>query len=1169
MLAARIGAVARAWRGRKLALWIAGVAAGYAALGFFAAPPILKWQLEHRLSEALQRNVTLQAVRVNPFAPSVALRGLAITERGGGAHFVGFDELYVDAAWTSVFRLAPVVDRIRLAKPFLRVVRHPDGTYNFQDLLEASAQPPGEEREGALPRFALFNIEILDGRIHFDDRLEGERHVATGLGVGIPFVSTLPAHVEVDVQPYLAVQLNGAPLRLSGEAQPFAQARTTTLEVNLAGFDLTRIVPYLPVKARARLASALLDARLVVAFDQPAGETPRLRVRGSAALADARLLDAHDRPVLAFQRLGVTLNELEPFASRYAIKSVALEGAELHVRRHRSGALNLAELGPVGSAGESESGSGAAPALEIERLTLELAKLTFVDESTAPAFRAVLEEGRIEGSGFSLEEGARSQWSVSAVTDASETLRLAARMSLEPLAAEGRVDLGTVKLARYQPYVAGVTELQVERGELDLGVSFDWAAEPRALRLADVALALRALQTRLPGEPEPLLRVGALRVLGAGADLAARTASLGEIDAEDVHLALRREADGTLNLARLATRDTEPVPDETPPAQPWRIDLPRASLAAALAFEDLFTNTPARIRIDSLALEATRLSTARGERGNLSVRAVIDGSGRLSASGPLSLDPPAARLEVAAQEIGLLAAQPYLDPLVHLALTSGTLSMKGTAAFEQPPDGPLNVSYRGEARVGGFTAVDKRSTNDLLKWKALSVTGIDFRLAPLSVSLDEAKLSGYYARIILSEEGRLNLQDLAVQAEAAPAAPAVATPRVRIGSIVLENGNIDYSDFYVKPSYSANLTGVGGAVTEMTPAKAGDVALRGKLDGAAPVAIAGRVNPLAPDLFVDLEASAKDIELAPLTPYSVKYAGYNIERGKLTITAAYDIAERKLNAANRIYLDQFTFGERVESPTATTLPVTFAVALLKDRNGVIDLDLPISGSLDDPQFSFGGMVAKVLVNLIAKAVTSPFALLGALVGGGPELAYVEFPAGSAALADIGRSKLEKLAKALAERPGLRLEVTGRAAPEADREVLAREALQARLRSEKFRDLQRAGAAPASADAVTIEPEEYEKYLRLAHREVERRKAGDTLVVAADLPVPEMEQALLVDADISESRLRRLAMARAQAARDWLVREGSVPAERVFLVAPKLAAEGKEGSELARVDFGLR
>jgi uncharacterized protein involved in outer membrane biogenesis len=1095
------------------------------------------------------------------------VRGLSVRERTGDAAFIRFDEFYANAAWTSIFYLAPVVDEIRLVKPQLRLVRNADRTYNVSDLLEEFMARP--KSDAPMPKFALFNIRIVDGRVDFDDRVEGEKHEISDLRVGIPFLSSLPADAEVNVAPEVSMMVNGALLSLTGEALPFQGTHAALLNLDVHSVNLTRLTDYLPFQPRAKLADAVLDARITIAFEQPSGSAPVIKLRGSTAVRRLRVLDLQDRPAIAWKRLDIELNEVEPLAPRIDLKSVELEGADIHLRRDSAGAINFTRLGPATAAVARAEPQPDALSLKIERIAAKLDRLRITDETTKPAFDTVL-AGELDVSSFDLQEGKRSEWKLALRSDLGEAIKLAASAAVVPLAADGRVDLAGVVLKRYQPYVDQAAELRIDDGKLDLGLAFKW--EKNDLSLADVALGLKNLRARLPDEKEPFVRVGSLEMKGARAEAGAQTASLGEIAIGDLAARLRRNKDGILNVARIVKADGSQKGEQ--PGRPWRIDLARATLRGAVTFEDLaLGEPPAIISIAPLEARAEKLSTAKGASGSIDLRATINKKGTLTASGPLTLDPLRTRLNVAAQMIGLVPAQRYMDDKVHFALTSGNLSAKGTASFELAPGGALNVSYRGGIDLVDFASIDKRSTNDLLKWKALSLAAIDFELQPLKVSVDDIALSDYYARIIVTADGNLNLQELVKEPEApsqpaAAQAPGAPAPNLRIGKITARDGNVNFSDLFIRPNFSANLTGFGGSVTEMTSEKAGDVELRGKIDNAAPVEIAGRVNPLGKDLFLDMKASARDIELAPLSAYSVKYAGYGIQRGKLSLALKYHIENRKLSAENQIYLDQLTFGERVESPTATKLPVTLAVALLKDRNGVIDVNLPISGSLDDPQFSVGGIIFQVIGNLVVKAVTSPFTLLGSLVGGGEELSFIEFAPGSAALAAGEQQKLGNLAKALTERPNLRLEVTGRAAPEPDQEALKRAALDAKVRAQKFEDLRGAGTAPASADSVSVEPTEYEKYLRRAYgAEKIPDKPRNFIGIAKEIPVPEMESLMLAHTSIGPDDLQRLANRRAQAAKEWLMTEGKVPAERLFINAPALAAPEK--GKPTRVDFGLK
>jgi hypothetical protein len=309
----------------------------------------------------------------------------------------------------------------------------------------------------------------------------------------------------------------------------------------------------------------------------------------------------------------------------------------------------------------------------------------------------------------------------------------------------------------------------------------------------------------------------------------------------------------------------------------------------------------------------------------------------------------------------------------------------------------------------------------------------------------------------------------------------------------------------------------------------------------------------------------------------VKYAGYGIEKGKLTFDVRYRVENRKLTAENRLVLDQLTFGERVESPTATKLPVLRAVALLKDRHGVIDIQLPISGSLDDPQFSVGGLIARVIVNLITKAVTAPFALLASTFGGGEELSTLSFVPGSASIAADAKKRIDTLGKALADRPALKLDIGGRADPATDREALRHASVETAVRREKMKSLAAAGNAPASVDQVTLDAEERNRWLAEAYRSAALPdRPRNVFGMLTDIPPAEMEAMLFADAKIDDDALRQLANRRAQAVKDAIVATG-VQDERLFLIAPRLGneaggvkvADGETPGAPARVDLALR
>ena len=397
---------------------------------------------------------------------------------------------------------------------------------------------------------------------------------------------------------------------------------------------------------------------------------------------------------------------------------------------------------------------------------------------------------------------------------------------------------------------------------------------------------------------------------------------------------------------------------------------------------------------------------------------------------------------------------------------------------------------------------------------------------------------------------------------------------IKIGKITLQGGNVRFSDNFVKPNYTANLKRVVGRVSGLSsePGTVANLELRGNYDNVSPLNVTAQINPLSANPYLDLQAEVKGIELTSFSSYSGKYAGYMIEKGKLSLFVKYKIENSQLAAENRVFIDQLTFGDRVDSPDATGLPVSLAVALLKNRNGEIDLNLPISGSLNDPQFSIGGLVVKVIVNLFVKAVTSPFALIGSLFGGGEELSNVEFDYGRAAIGPEAEKRLDSLSRALIDRPSLNLEVEGRVDFEHDREGLKKARIDRKVRALKREDLTKKGVESEGAETVVVSDEEYPVLLERVYKAEKFPKPRNMIGLVKSLPVDEMEKLIVTNSVVDDEDLLALGERRAKAVRDWMVAH-QVPVERVFLLPTKLGGDAKPGSEQklksSRVDFTLK
>jgi hypothetical protein len=985
--------------------------------------------------------------------------------------------------------------------------------------------------------------------------------------------------------------------RLSRKRRWLAAILVTFVFVSLGGFVI--LPPIIKAQLERRL-SATLGRTVTVG---------RVRVnpyRFSLAIEDFDIREADgQRSFLGWNRLAVSVSPLASLTGDWTLRRVELDGFHADATINPDRTYNFSDvLARVSAAAASAPGAKPKPPRPVRISTLLVAQARFGinDRSHRQPFASVVGPVTFTLTNFRTAGAEAAPYHFEAVTEAGEKLAWTGTLAADPLSSQGDFAIENLVLKKYTPYFADLVRADLTDGQLTLRGRYTANFSPgsRVLKLSGGEFHLRnfALNERSPAQP--VLELPILDVSGVDADALALKASVGSISIQGGRLRVRRNPDGTLNLLGLLPPAGPAAVPATAPALDFVINQ-TSWQSLALEIADLAAPRPVHLELDGLEGSVGNLTFADG--ASLPVRIAFNWAprGTVKISGQVKLRPTLqAELKTEVLGLTLLPLSPYLERFMNARLTQGTVTEAGTVTAGAAGGGPA-FKFSGDIKVEDFGLVDSAHNQDLAGFGSLALSGLNLATAPqLAVTATEIDVAQPYARVLVNADSTINLAALAKPGGPAAASPA---PQLRVGRIVMTGANFSYTDRSIEPNVRIALDQFGGTVSGLGSdhIARGDVDLHGTVDGLGAVSVTGKLDPLGSNRAVALKVAAANVDLTPLSPYAGKFAGYELARGQLAVTTDFRLQGNALDATNLVVLNQFNFGAATNNPAATGLPVRLGVALLKDLDGKIVIDLPVQGQLNDPNFRVGKVVLRVVVNLLTKAAISPFSLIGSMFGGGgDELAFQEFAPGSPELQPAERPKLDVVAKALTNRPALSLAIEGAYDAGADAYALKRLKLAALVRGKIWEARRVAEPNLAPPGQLVIAPADYAAMVktlfdqqfppgtkfgtplpapppvaappapppgllrrlaalltfqarrerRQAEKENERRAAGYAQAAsaarAAGLPQDEMIGRLAEALPVTDDDLRSLANARARQVRDQLLAAGHLAPDRLFL-----------------------
>lgn len=784
--------------------------------------------------------------------------------------------------------------------------------------------------------------------------------------------------------------------------------------------------------------------------------------------------DAGGEPVTAFDRLRVNLSLLQLVRGIVGFEEITLTEPDIRLDLLKDYDLNYlrdwrnANPSPGQTEAPAEKPSGEPLKLYFGQLTVLGGELRLRDYSQGELaeFRVAPLDLAINDLSTWPRDDSDSPYSVNAAIG-EQTLMWEGELSLAPLYSRGRFNLSDVQhdtlahfLRPYLPWQLRDGTVTVEfRYELAGGDRFELITSAGRVSLSDLAIALQA------DDDEPALTISGLTVEGLGFDLTGREATIGVVQVNQPGFAVTRNAEGDLDwlasLSRPGDPQTSAEPEPAASAGPFRWSVQGIEVAGGdIRWRDEVPETPAQLALNDLNISLGGLSHRLEEPVSYQLSSALASGGQIQANGQLTPQPFTFEAALSGSGLALAAVEPYLQLGTRLSVAGGVLGFDGNLDLDGQKS-PMTGTFSGTAEISDLDVRLPGEDGELMSWDTLQLAPIEYNLSPARLEIGTIRLANPRVSVLRNAQGVHNLATISKPRpgsepeQATPPEPAQGEEPeqpefiFRIGEVQLDSAYLGYTDRTLSPPFSTAFESLSGSITGISnvPPQEGRVSVNGQLAGGAPVAFEGTLGALGSDQTNTLTLTTEELSLPALSPYFGRYLGYAVDSGKLALDLRYEITGTRLDASNEVILDRMALGQAVASDQAVNAPVKLGLALLTDRNGVIDVNLPISGDLSDPQFSVGQIVMRAFVNLLVKAAASPFSMLGSLAElaglSADDLGQVSFLPGSVELASGEAEKLTALGNALRERPDLLLNIRGAAATEADGLALLRERLEAR------------------------------------------------------------------------------------------------------------------------------
>jgi len=1170
---------------KKVLKWIALSLIGlYITFGFFVLPYLITSQAPKIVQEQIGAKLQIKEASFDPFGFELRLKNIDFAS-AEGEPLLRLKEFIVNFELYALFTGKIQLKEIGIIEPELFVVKDTEGVFNFASLLESKEvkdeSVQKESSKNALPTIVMEYFHIKDASIIYSDISKKEPFsiALDELGFRVYDIDTKNMS-QSDGKIRFFTHIN------DGGFIDFRSELVSLEPVSLQGsfdFESGKIFTgwsYLQEILNLEIADGKMHAHTNFFFNADDMNATRL---DSIALRLERLrIKPKDKnhDILHVKRIDLNDGELFPLQQKGHFDTFSLNDIALHVKRYSDGSLNWEYYAKVASdANETAPAEKVEPSkpwdVTLDNFKLEKFSVDIYDEGISPSQHFMLNEFNLSAqnihslSGHSLDYQMQLRFNEAMECDSKGALQHSY------LDANGSLTCKGIDMTWFNDYVDDATAKSFEKFDVKLDsskvkfslpYSVKQDANMTAIILSDASFRLDNMNVKQKSNAKTLMRFSYFAMDGIDVNTADELLHVKDISLYKPRVYAKKYKEGAINfdgliLAKVTDEPKEPVKAEP---SPWKATIDNMKIKrAGFFFDDASIEKTVHMKVNEFNLHVRDMSSDLKHTFKYESNMRINDDGKLFLSGKIRPEPLRVTSAINLQALQLSDANPYIAETHKVKLARGYVDFRGNMHFE-PNTSKSEVAMKGSIKISDFVANQSESNQTLIAFEEIHASPFYLDIKPDRLSIEDLSVSGMYTNIHIDSNKTLNLSQLAKENNVSVANTDTNETNqtqkkpfpINIVKLNYKDGVTDFADDSLPLKFKTLIHDVEGSIYGISSEAnlTSYVNMAGVINKYGSMKIEGSINSGSPKTFTDLGVDFRNLALDNMSPYSANFAGRKIDEGKLSLKLKYKIVESQILGENSIIIKKIKLGEEFEGESS--LPLGLAVALLEDSDGVIDIDMPVEGDMDAPDFKYGALVMKTLGNLILKIVSSPFSFLGSMLGiEGDELKFIAYEAGESTLLPPEREKLDALAKALDKRPKLLLNVSGSYALQEDKYALQKKKLKTLV-------MQRSGQKEAKVllDTKFVEIlyiEYYSKDERVKLQKELQKKYEDKSAFGQAYQNA-LLNGVIIKQEITQDELDFLARSRALSIRNYLNVSEGIDEKRITLSESIIGEVSEDG-----------